>query len=170
MLIVLNVIAYVTMFLDHFSYLINDFPILRVIGRFSMPIFVFLLAYGSLHTKNVEKYMLRIFFIWAASQIPYTLLFQKRELNILFSFVLCLLLTHWKSPYKKYLWLLFIMCEYTYYVPTLFFAFRRLSRILYKIPLTARSSERFTRFKRLKYVLYPGHIILFCIIKWVILC
>lgn len=157
------------MFLDHYSYLVNDFSILRVFGRVSMPIFVFLLAYGSIHTKNIEKYMLRIFFIWVVSQIPFTLLFQTRKLNILFSMVLCLLLVRWKSPYKIYLWFLFFMCEYHFYVPVLFFAFRRLRRYLYKIPFASRRSELPAKFKRLKYILYPAHILLFCIIKWVIL-
>ena len=50
-------IALITMTIDHIGFLL--FPkltILRVIGRIAMPIFVFCLAEGFIHTKSRQKY------------------------------------------------------------------------------------------------------------------
>ena len=54
-------IALITMTIDHIGFLL--FPkltILRVIGRIAMPIFVFCLAEGFIHTKSRQKYFMRL--------------------------------------------------------------------------------------------------------------
>lgn len=58
----LKLLAVILMILDHIGYFFPDTSTiyLRFIGRLSMPIFVFLLVQGYLHTKDIKKYISRI--------------------------------------------------------------------------------------------------------------
>ena len=57
----LKMIAMATMLIDHIgAVLLPELTLLRVIGRVSFPIFVFLLAEGFCHTKNAHKFLLRL--------------------------------------------------------------------------------------------------------------
>ena len=67
----LKIVAILTMTIDHVGYLLerlshNDIAILqlseafRIIGRLSMPLFVFMIVEGVLHTKDIKKYFLRL--------------------------------------------------------------------------------------------------------------
>ena len=47
--------------------------ILRTIGRLSFPIFAFLIAEGVTHTKNVKKYLCRLWLFAALSEVPFDL-------------------------------------------------------------------------------------------------
>jgi hypothetical protein len=71
----LKLIATITMLLDHigFVYNINYF---RVAGRVAFPIYAFLIASGCHHTKNLKKYILRLFMFAIISEIPYNMLFN----------------------------------------------------------------------------------------------
>lgn len=66
---VLKIIAVLFMILDHIAeYLYpyiypNVYYILRSIGRMAMPIFVYLLVQGFFYTKNLKRYILRIFIL-----------------------------------------------------------------------------------------------------------
>jgi len=58
----LRIIALVTMTIDHIGVLLDfrKFFILRILGRISLPLFIFLSVEGALKTHNKKKYFIRI--------------------------------------------------------------------------------------------------------------
>ena len=72
---VLKIIAVLFMILDHIAeYLYpyiypNVYYIFRSIGRMAMPLFVYLLVQGFFYTKNLKKYILRIFILAIVTQL-----------------------------------------------------------------------------------------------------
>lgn len=107
----LKIMALICMIVDHIGYYFDFIlppqlgEILRIIGRISMPIFVFLLVQGYLHTKNISKYLIRLgilafitqFFIWGLASmnkiyLPGYISTIGQYLNILCSFVLTLII------------------------------------------------------------------------------
>lgn len=112
----LKLIAIITMFIDHVGTCIIEKlyqnstsifslngekllfleEIFRLVGRLSFPIFCFLLVEGYYHTKNIKKYMTRLFIFALISEIPFDLaLFHKffywGHQNVMFSLLLGLI-------------------------------------------------------------------------------
>lgn len=90
-------IAIVCMLIDHiaWSFVATDSvlgQIMHTIGRVTAPIMCFLLVEGFYHTKNVNKYLLRLFIFALASWIPFSLFMAGR----LF------------TPYLGMIWTLFL--------------------------------------------------------------
>ena len=111
--------AVITMFIDHFAAvffptwywparlaagiqpMITDgaralYLILRGVGRFSFPIYCFLLVEGYFHTRNVKKYLGRLLFFGLISEIPFDLAFDRawfvwQSQNVYFTLFLGLL-------------------------------------------------------------------------------
>lgn len=93
----LKVIAMVTMLIDHTgAVLFPETLWLRLIGRVSYPIFVWLLVMGFTHTSNLKKYMLRMGIFALLSEVPFDLAFSGRltvrTQNIYFTLLLSLFL------------------------------------------------------------------------------
>ena len=66
---VLQIIAIVTMVIDHIGYyLLPDCIILRIIGRLAFPIFAFMLVEGFRHTRSRHRYFARLVIAAAISQ------------------------------------------------------------------------------------------------------
>lgn len=106
----LKLIALICMIIDHVGYYfvnsisVNMYTACRIIGRISMPIFLFLIVQGYIHTRNFKKYIIRLLFFACITQFALFLcefigieVMQKintynicLSFNILFSFVLCL--------------------------------------------------------------------------------
>lgn len=107
----LKLIALICMIIDHVGYYFvnsisdNMYTACRIIGRISMPIFLFLIVQGYIHTRNLKKYIIRLLFFACITQFALFLcefigieVIQKintynicLSFNILFSFVLCLI-------------------------------------------------------------------------------
>lgn len=92
--LVLKIIAYVSMIVDHVGYL-GGFsePVtvaLRCIGRVSFPLFAFMICEGYRHTRNRGAYFLRILVTGIVSAIPYSLCFYStpiylQKFNVMFT-------------------------------------------------------------------------------------
>ena len=89
----LKIIAIIAMVIDHIGLFLYDkngpisgqtYDILRGIGRVSFPIFCFLIVEGFYHTKNLNKYMLRIAVFAVISQIPYSLAMQDKAFSLFY--------------------------------------------------------------------------------------
>ena len=96
----LKLIAVITMLLDHcavvfFTPSSTEYFILRSIGRLAFPIYCFLLAQGFRHTRNVKRYIFRLFCFAIISEIPFDLIFYGKAFylqhqNVFFTLLIAL--------------------------------------------------------------------------------
>lgn len=88
----IKLLAAILMLVDHIgAILLPGFVIFRIVGRFSFPLFILLLVDGEKHTRNFERYCLRLLLLGLLSQPIVWLLFVPGHWNILFSLLLGLL-------------------------------------------------------------------------------
>ncbi|WP_416669273.1 TraX family protein [Egbenema bharatensis] len=88
----IKLLAALFMAIDHIGVvLFPDADILRILGRFSFPLFAWLLVEGEKHTSDVRRYGLRLLVLGIISQPIYWLTFESQRLNILFMLLLGLL-------------------------------------------------------------------------------
>jgi len=64
---------------------------MNIIGRVSFPLFAWLIALGYTRTRNVDRYIFRLFILALISQIPYDLAFDDHQLNIFITLFIGLL-------------------------------------------------------------------------------
>ena len=74
-LFILKIIGIITMFLDHYHYIVGGSEILNIVGRIAFPIFAFTLSEGYTHTRNLKKYLLRLFSYNYPMNVFFTLFF-----------------------------------------------------------------------------------------------
>ena len=141
---VLKVIALISMFCDHSGYIfLGSISYLNIIGRIAFPIFAFQISEGYKHTKNIQKYILRLFVFSFISQIPFTLFLKSIgntgfSLNVFFTLLLGLIsiviYDNIKNKYNnKFLGFIpvillsiiahFLKCDYGWYGVILIFTF-----------------------------------------------
>lgn len=105
----LKCIAVATMLVDHIG--ANFFPAhlwMRYVGRLSFPIYCFLIAEGYIHTRDVKKYMGRLFVVALLSEVPFDLLWYRKPFyvwhqNVFFTLILGLLCIYGFDHYRA-LW------------------------------------------------------------------
>ena len=141
--IVLQIIAMVCMLIDHVgAYLCGDFWPMRLIGRLAMPIFVFGLAQGFIHSSSRLKYFARIAITAVVTQI--VLYFLDRHAgfvpgyNILFNFMVTFLVLLCAEKGKLLIFLIPVLCglseaahlDYGWVVPAMALGFYLTLRFL----------------------------------------
>lgn len=91
-------IAIATMTVDHVgAVLFPDFEVLRFIGRFSFPLFAYLLVLGIESTHNIRNYLFRLFVFALVSQVPFFLAIGEEpfdSFNIFFTLTSGLVFLH----------------------------------------------------------------------------
>lgn len=103
----IKLLAALLMVVDHIgAILYPNFFLLRVLGRFSFPLFGWLLVQGEKHTTNFRRYVLRLLWLGILSQPIYMLAFEVQRPNILFTLVTGLLCLHLGRTFPR--WQLFI--------------------------------------------------------------
>lgn len=79
------------MIIDHIGMIFFPNIILfRIIGRIAFPLFAWLIAHGAYHTRNIQKYMVRLGFLAIFSQLPYMVFLRltgntQFQLNVVFT-------------------------------------------------------------------------------------
>lgn len=101
----LKLLAAATMLIDHIGVVFYpEVDWLRMIGRLSFPLFVWLLVQGEAHTHDIGRYGLRLALLGLVAQPIYQLTFNVDRLNILFLLLLglvCLRLSSDRSSYLR---------------------------------------------------------------------
>lgn len=174
----LKLIALFSMLCDHLGYLLFDkVSFMNIIGRLAFPIFAFLLTEGYIHTKNLKRYLLRLFIFAIISQIPFMLylsLFNSNfYLNIFFTLFLGLLaITLFDKIKNKPLGLLctffiifwgeMIHCDYGWFgiLIILLFYLLKNNKLLMNISIISITFIEYT----IKYLKQPSIIIFYLLI------
>ena len=91
-LFILKIIGIITMFIDHYHYIIGGPLILNIIGRIAFPIFAFSLVEGFFHTRDFKKYIGRILICAIVLQAPSIIFKLDYPVNIFFTLLTVLII------------------------------------------------------------------------------
>lgn len=106
----IKVLAAVLMLIDHIGAIF--FPTVltfRILGRFSFPLFILLLVDGEHHTRNIQRYGLRLLLLGLVSQPIFHLLFPTSGWNILFTLLLGLVGLRCARLFPRLQWLFWLI-------------------------------------------------------------
>ena len=105
----LKMIAVVSMTMDHVAlFLLNPksgwliYEVMRCIGRLAFPIFAFLIVEGYYHTKCLWKYMLALLVTAVVSEIPWRLLLDDGNHNVVFTLLFGLVAVYLADHTRQY--------------------------------------------------------------------
>lgn len=102
----LKVIASILMLVDHIGcILFPQYPILRIIGRLSFPIFSYMIAEGCYYTRNKSRYFFGIFSLAVVCQIAYYIFENSLYMGILITFSLSIIMIYSLEYFKEKLFL-----------------------------------------------------------------
>lgn len=99
------------MSIDHIGlYFFPEVLTFRILGRIAMPIYAYGIAKGFVYTKNKKRYGKRLLTLAIFSQVPYFYLHDyNMSLNIIFTFVLALILLSTLSKHSSWFTKSYIM-------------------------------------------------------------
>jgi len=108
----LKIIAIICMTVDHVG--MTFFPgqiWLRVIGRITFPVMAFMISEGFLHTRNLQKYLLRMLIFACIAAVPFYLLWGWPG-DVLFTYFIAIIALYLQekvqsAPLK---WLIVFLC------------------------------------------------------------
>lgn len=103
----LHIMAMTFMLCDHLwgaSFVQHE--IFTCIGRLAFPIYAFMIVEGYFYTKNLKKYVIRLFLFAMISEVPFNLMmgssiFFPIHQNVLWSFLISIGLIHWNENVKE---------------------------------------------------------------------
>lgn len=105
----IKLLAAATMLIDHIGVVFFPDAIgLRIVGRLSFPLFIWLLVQGETHTRDIWRYGLRLTALSIVTQPIYQLTFGTARPNILFELLLglvCLRLARNFPRFEMPIWL-----------------------------------------------------------------
>jgi hypothetical protein len=84
----IKTLAAVLMLIDHIGFMIDSEP-MRIIGRFSFPLFCWVFAQNWKRPGDKKPMLMRMAIFFFISQLPHRMLFINRQLNILMSLCIC---------------------------------------------------------------------------------
>ena len=89
----IKILALISMTIDHIGWIIfGGLKVLNIIGRISFPLFAYMIAEGSLYTKNRYRRLVNIFTLGVICQIFFFIFEKSLDLNIFITFSMSILL------------------------------------------------------------------------------
>ena len=105
----LKLVGIISMLIDHIGcILLPEILLFRIIGRIAFPIFTYTTYLGYKNTKNLKKYIIRLFIIGLISQPIYMIAFSRINPNIMFTLIFELFL-YYSLDKKKWWYIPFIV-------------------------------------------------------------
>lgn len=111
----LKVVAMATMLVDHVGRVFAPGVLFfDIIGRLSFPLFAYCLMLGSFYSKNIKKYILRLFLLAVISQPIYSLALHRPigDLNVVFTLLFGLVAIYSLQEKKYFLFIATIVSSY----------------------------------------------------------
>lgn len=103
----LKMIALITMTFDHIgAVLLPQYGFLRIIGRIAFPIYSFLIVEGLFYTKDIKKYILRLFIFALISELFFDMAFYGKYIytghqNVFFTLIIGLITVFFSDIIRK---------------------------------------------------------------------
>lgn len=89
----IEIVSMATMLIDHIGAIFfPDISIFRAVGRITLPLYSFMIVRGYKNTASFSRYIFRLLILAIISQPLTMYLFSRNRLNIIFTYVICLMI------------------------------------------------------------------------------
>lgn len=114
---IFKIIAMVSMLIDHIGFKYDIF-IFRCIGRFALPIYAYYVVKHIFRYEDISKYLINMLFIALIAQLPYWLYFKIFQLNICFTWAICIVLLNFIKNRHKKITRILLSCIFAFFALT----------------------------------------------------